>query len=436
MQVEKLKRSNASIDKVLKIFSYFICVGFAIYFTVQCIENFMLDNDVTQIEYRKFHYGINSIYPSVTYCIKNPISSRGVIWERYREKDPNQKKNQAREYRSYLAGFNTSVAFSEDDYDLISIKLEHYLNHVITILDSNIEVIWELKNGTFFPKSAKRQFKTEKGKIVEELTAEELDMISLMKFYITRRSIKEKCYTFDIPFIKNVQVNSFEIYLKIKVLFDSNDQKNTDMIQPKEYENSYSMYFHYPHQKLRAISSRQGFESSIDSTLQYTRQHFLRKIEVLRRRYKRSQPCITDYEYDEKITTETIKSFGCKIPNVDIQDNAPLCQGKEFLKFYTALFKKQHPPPCQVIQAIDIVNEERANEISKTIDPSKIPRKLIHKIHFDDDSFKEMIYMKDYTFLSLFANAGGYIGIRLKIEFQLYFFLSKINIMIYKTIIC
>ena len=44
MQLEKLKKSNA-YEKVFKIFSYFICVGFAIYFTVECIENFMLDND-------------------------------------------------------------------------------------------------------------------------------------------------------------------------------------------------------------------------------------------------------------------------------------------------------------------------------------------------------------------------------------------------------
>ena len=41
---------------------------------------------------------------------------------------------------------------------------------------------------------------------------------------------------------------------------------------------------------------------------------------------------------------------------------------------------------------------------------SKITRKLAHRIYFEDDYFKEMIYIKDYTFLSLFANAGGYIG--------------------------
>ena len=41
---------------------------------------------------------------------------------------------------------------------------------------------------------------------------------------------------------------------------------------------------------------------------------------------------------------------------------------------------------------------------------SKITRKLNHRISFQDNYFKEMIYIKDYTFLSLFANAGGYIG--------------------------
>ena len=48
-----MKRSLI-LDFVSKGLSYVLCVCFALYFTVQCIQHFMLDEDVTKIEYRKF----------------------------------------------------------------------------------------------------------------------------------------------------------------------------------------------------------------------------------------------------------------------------------------------------------------------------------------------------------------------------------------------
>ena len=117
------------LDFVFKGLSYVLCVCFAIYFTVQCINHFMLDEDVTKIEYRKFHEDSSAIYPSITYCIKNPIASKEntLIWKKYGNKDAKELRNA---YLDYLAGLEGSDIFSETDYDMITKNLETYLNEV------------------------------------------------------------------------------------------------------------------------------------------------------------------------------------------------------------------------------------------------------------------------------------------------------------------
>ena len=407
---------SSIFDKAFKVFSYFLCICFAIYFTIQCIQHFMLDEDVTQIEYRKFHDDSESIYPSITYCIKNPVvpKERQSIWLKYGKNDTT---NLRKDYLKYLSGLSNSDAFTESDYDVVSKKLENFLKEVEIVMDANTFVTWNQRNGTLTLVKAIRKFKTERDSsepVIENLSNQEKEKFPDLKFYITQKSGKEKCYTFDVPFMENVQVNSFILRMHPYRLFGIKFKENIERIKPKQYESSYRMYFHYPHQKLLAMSSSSGFQSSLDISLQYNRQHWLKSIEVLRRRDKRSHPCISDYEYDEKIIKETIESFGCKLPNIDPRNNASICKDKMLSsKFFNALYKKQHHPPCHRIQTINIMDKEYETfEKKKDNDEqaSKIIRKLNHRINFEDNYFKEMIYIKDYTFLSLFANAGGYIG--------------------------
>ena len=422
-----MTRSDA-FDLAFKVFSYFLCICCAIYFTVQCIQHFMLDEDVTKIEYRKFHEDTEAIYPSITYCIKNPVVSKDndLIWKKYGDKDPKELRN---DYIKYLSGLESSDVFSEKDYDIITKQLETFVEEVVIAFDSNTFVTWKLENKSLILTDAYRKYATEKNQNtegheeVEYLTNEEKQKIASPKFYITQRSTKEKCYTFDVPYIENVRVDSFHLHLDPYELFNINKEKNKKMINPQEYQSYFRMYFHYPNQKLLALSKRSILQSAIDSSLQYNRQHFLKNIEVLRRRNKRSQPCITEKEYDKIIIEETIESFGCKLPNIDEKNNASICMGRAISsKFYNAISKKQHRPPCQGIQAINIQDKEFERSVGMKNDEkkiSKVPRKLVQRIYFEDSYFKEMIYIKDYTFLSLFANAGGYIGKESKTYFSI-----------------
>ena len=405
-------------DFAFKVLSYFLCICFAIYFTLQCIQHFMLDEDVTKIEYRKFHEDIEAIYPSITYCIKNPVvrKDNDLIWKKYGDKDPKELRT---DYMNYLSGLQHSDVFSEKDYDIITKQLETFLEEVVIVFDSNTFVTWKLENRSLILTDAYRKFTTEKENTesheeVEYLTDQEKQKIASPKFYITKRSMKEKCYTFDVPYIEKVRVDSYNLHLDPYELFDFNKEKNKKMINPQEYQRYFRVYFHYPYQKLLALSVRSVFQSAINSSLQYNRQHFLKNIEVLRRRNKRSQPCIADKEYDKIIIQETIESFGCKLPNIDMKNNASICMGRAISsRFYNAIFKKQHRPPCQGIQTINIQDKEFETNNRKRDDEKKItkvPRTLVQRIYFEDSYFKEMIYIKDYTFLSLFANAGGYIG--------------------------
>ena len=208
--------------------------------------------------------------------------------------------------------------------------------------------------------------------------------------------------------IKNEQLNRFKLNIKPEILPGFNGKLNKT-INPivHQADKHFSIAFHFPHQRLKSLSTASGFTSSIETSKYYLRKYFLANIEVLKRRNKPSNPCI-DGNYDKEILQRTTKLIGCKPPVYKLGDNiTSTCNKKRTLDFQIALINKYHPPPCTSIQSISEFHGEMDVPAEWMKGSNSV---LMLDIHIQNQYYKQMVYRQDYSLESLIGNSGGYIG--------------------------
>ena len=396
------KMDNAKkLELTFKAVFHVSCLCIVIVLVTGCIFQYLRDDDFTMVEYKKFNN--KSTYPSFTYCFQWPILGAWSPkpWKKFGNEDVNSIRN---DYLNYLEGRDVEDAnFTESDYDQLSKKLEDFMPMVEAGLENNGVVQWSFGNGSLTLKKAFRRFSDIRlgNKITLAFDSEKMKGISTPSFYISHRGVDRKCYTFDIPWIKNEQVNRFTLYIKPELLPGKT-------IKPIDQQKDFFIAFHYPRQTLRALSTASGFSSSIDISQHYRRQFKLANIEVLRRRNKPSKPCI-DGGYDEEIIQRTIESFGCKPRTIKLGDRTnSACNYNSTLQFQSSLINNQHPPPCKGIQSITEFHGEL--DLTEWLKTTDYEGRLMLEIQIQDPYYKEMVYREAYPIESLIGNSGGYIG--------------------------
>ena len=412
-------------DSIVKAFLHIVCLSITIIYTRKCINDYLKNEDVTQVFYRKFHEDKHSVYPSFTHCMAYPILHGSKIWGNYSSKDPKEAR---KDYRDFLLGQKQIKGYDRIDYDDVTSKLEWFLVRFGMKMGNTgsikmaKEIYWFFENGDFIPKVAQNRFVDALGKSVnEDLLAEEKQHIPKINFYVSRRSIKEKCYTFDVPYIskgafKKERVNRISLMIRPGMLPGVKYWNKKPINVTKHHkEKHFSMHFHFPNQQLRTVSKGSGFKSTMESADYYARKYYLGNIEVLRRRNKDESPCLEMDEagpgYDERIMERTITEVGCRPPTTKVGISYPLCNATQDRQFKKKLVDDAfHPPPCASIQSMSETNEE---EDQRWMLNQKHPwnqSMLIHEIYFQDNIYKEIEYMRKYTWESLIGNVGGVIG--------------------------
>jgi hypothetical protein len=129
------------------------------------------------------------------------------------------------------------------------------------------------------------------------------------RLYISHRGAEEKCYSFDPPFVVNNRIKGIRFVMNGKLLGHK--------IYPQKRQ--YFVSFHYPNQKMKSLSTEDGWESKYSNASNYARKYYLANIEVLRRRKKRATLCV-DGHYDEQRIHDAIKTIGCK-PSIIVLGN-------------------------------------------------------------------------------------------------------------------
>ena len=172
---------NSSKKYILDNFFFVFCTLGAIVLTINCIREYILNQDITNVAYKKFHGKYDEIYPSITICftkpfVKHKLTERGLT---------------INTYTNFLSGENVSnfswnSSLVDIDYDNVSIHLMEHLHYIEFNLHNNDTLMWE-GNKT--------------SQMSQNHTSSVYNHIQQPKVYVSLRRAESKCYTIDIPFI-------------------------------------------------------------------------------------------------------------------------------------------------------------------------------------------------------------------------------------------
>ena len=125
-----------------------------------------------------------------------------------------------------------------------------------------------------------------------------------------------KCFAFHPKF-----ANIRSINLVFNSIFYPNGSRPSSSL-----EFSTVVAFHLPSQSL-TMADRMKYTWPIRSQKNFYRMNFkLQQIEILKRRNKRNDPCITDdYNFDQVFLDDYLEKVGCKAPYQRTSKNLKIC---------------------------------------------------------------------------------------------------------------
>ena len=395
---------------------HFICLCITVVLIGKCIEKSLRDEDDTSVQYRQFNTDEGTIYPSISFCVAHPyhLFYGPKVWHQYSDKNEStmtkkDAKTLRNDYLDFLRGKFDNERMHEVNYDQISTNLGEHLRSFKIELESNEQIVYEIANGSFIVKEVFREVKIGKNlkKSNESIPLTiNLHAINNPNLYISKRKTHQKCFSFDTPFIPKRQIKRLTLHFKKSLLREQGNRPD---------QKQFSVHYHYPHQTMKSISMlEQKFGKSEKKVDKYMKRFFVASVEVIRRRNKRSAPCIEGW-YDDVILKSAMRASGCKSSVIITNDSYPICNTTQsFLEFNMAWKVKEYPPPCESIQGLYEWHGEGdkaairkfCHRYGNTCENSD----LIVEIIFTNEFYKEIVYSKKYTFETLIGNTGGYVG--------------------------
>ena len=208
--------SGASLDsfaisfnwskKVYYVF-HFVCFVVTSLMVARGIFIFMLNDDVTQVEFKEFHSTDESNYPSFTFCFTRPVlmpEQFGEFGEEYDGKEQELISNWTYRRSEYLEYLNGNLKpehkelFANLDYDKMTHSLEDYMKLEAGLgakrgragrgaeYKTYTRLRWAFPNRTQTLSRAYRQKKNDKGrKYIDNLNEEQKAKIPMVDFYIS-----------------------------------------------------------------------------------------------------------------------------------------------------------------------------------------------------------------------------------------------------------
>ena len=113
------KDSSQLIVKISKCMFHMMCGLATIIFTSYCIHQYLLDEDVSRINFKKFNSNENHIYPAITLCVTNPLLAEKLA---HYGKGINLSS-----YNSFLKGNLWDDRMANINFDDVSVNFEDNL---------------------------------------------------------------------------------------------------------------------------------------------------------------------------------------------------------------------------------------------------------------------------------------------------------------------
>ena len=284
--------------------------------TIYCIHRYIKNEDSTEVKYTDFHTDEDSIYPSMSFCFRDPFLEE--------------------KFSSYGVGFNIS---SYKEFLTGEFWDERMLNitydEVTPSLSENIL-----------------------GGYIQNHKKDKLEWKPHL--YVSFRSAYQKCFAIDQPVLDRGYV--FRSGLVIK--------KRT--FPPILNSLNYSLLFflHYPGQRLIA---KQVLKFRGDGTNEnFVMRFIIKDMDVITRRNKYDENCIEDWRrYDEEIMDRIIVDTNCRPPHWVSNLNLPLCSNSSDMKRFAIasnLASNKYERPCRSIARLTtIFNKEGEDFINRRV---------------------------------------------------------------------
>ena len=368
----------------------------------RCIHQYYLDDDTSQLEYRKFHHDAGSIYPSISICFPSSSFFDYSAIHKTVMSIPKLARQVSKKCGYSGIGCNSQYLkllgeiVEVIDYSNVTLQLMKHVSIVEINLQNNGKILWSNEEGKLKLSEAFETILSNGFMIQRNLTDEKIDSIPEPKIYPSHQAMYRKCYSIDVPFIKGIQIINMRLRIKGSIFKDDN-------IRPSK--NEFGVKFHYPNQQLMSISAQTSWASKFNFSTFYQKDIYLGYIEVLQTRNKHSRPC-HNKDHDKYIIEEVTKLLGCRIHDSKIMEQVPWCKEYALIRaFDYETTKRPKIPPCRsLISVYDWYTEsDRSDE---NIGESQMD--LI--FHYPNDLYKEVIYSKEYSLEALIGNIGGYIG--------------------------
>ena len=192
--------------KLLKGVFHTLCVLATVSLSIQCLYSYFLNETTSIVEYQKFQKDGLSGYPSISMCFMHP----------FLEPELRILGTNTSSYIKYLQGKFQDDHMKKIKYDAVTISLKDYVDGAsIFLLDGNR-----------FP-------------------------MQLDDIYVSLRTDMMKCFTIDIPFIKDKLINAFQLEIRNSVF----PNKKRPVTVSHERPEGFVVSFQYPRQFLYASNS-------------------------------------------------------------------------------------------------------------------------------------------------------------------------------------
>lgn len=272
---------------------HFLCSIAAFGLTCWCIYKYMKDEDVSLVNYKRYHTEENSIYPSLTLCFNNPFINDKL-------KSFGNGINTTT-YVKFLKGLHWDNRMAHINYDNVTLDIERYL----------VEAKIVLSNGSVY---------NDKGKVM---------------YYVVIRSSSLKCFSFDPPFLPDVGIEYLVVVLKNSI-FPYGYRPTHHTFDPDSGDGAgFEVRFNYPRQVFRSDFTAKWIWEGLgyNATHKWVGMTFkVKNIEVLKRRSKYGLPCNKDWKHDdEKIMEEMIRKLRCKPPHWNVKNQKNVCSQVKLL---------------------------------------------------------------------------------------------------------
>ena len=339
---------NSKFTFVLRLIFLGVTVALSSYW----VYVFYLDEDLINIQYKKYYAKDEDVFPALSICLNNSISEKKL-----QKLNPNVTVSS---YLKFFRGETFDQKFLDIDYQAIIENMTDYIE----------EDLVRYRNGSVFALNPAYHNDTTFGHNFATLD-KSLKFSSNYAFFAIA-DLFYNCYELSIPHDKNIKDFWFRIN---STIFPSG-------VRPHLF--GLVTILHYPNQLLISNTVTHVWPQHRKKDESYSMWYKISGIELLRRRKK----CIEHWEeYDNYIMNEHARAVGCRAPYLSSVNDIPLCSTKEQMKKMFHLRSDGYGllPPCREMVQIYEKYEEGSNKAS-------FEKKGVFWIGFsvNDENFKEI----------------------------------------------